>query len=1091
MKRASAAGWGAFVLLTAFCLVGRGDGRPAPDVRVPSPRPQPPSSPAFADYGQLPLQFIPNRGQTSGAGAFYVVGRDKTIDFGPGGLTFVFSRPSSEGPGRRDARRWAVKVDFIGAVPGIVPAALEESGTVVSYFRGRPDDWKTGLAACSKIAYRDLWPGIDLVYQGTYDRLKYEFVVRPGADPARIRLAVRGAETFGITADGRLEILTPAGGLEDDAPVAYQEIGGARRNVPVSYDLDAGRYGFTIGDYDRGRTLVIDPSTFIYCGFIGGGGDDRGQAIAVDGEGCAYIAGLTASPSLPVTVGPDPTSNGIVDAFVAKVNAEGTGLVYCGFIGGADDDSGHGIGVDASGNAYVAGRTRSSQATFPVFIGPDLTYNSGAMATIGDAFVAKVGASGTSLEYCGYIGGSGEDAAHGIAVDTAGNAFVVGTTQSTHATFPVAVGPDVTHNTGSDAFIAKVDPTGASLAYCGYIGGNGGDGGRGVAVDAAGCAYVTGGVYPTLDNQGQPLLPLFPAAGGPDLTWNGDGDAFVAKVASNGSALVYCGYIGGSSSDYGHGIAVDGAGCAYVTGHTVSTEATFPVKVGPDLVYHPREGSEGGGADAFIAKVDAAGTGLDYCGYIGGGKDDYGYGVAVDASGHAYVVGETHSDQTTFPVLDWPYRKLGLYDAFLTKVLPTGAGLSYSGFIGSGGPDSGTGVAVDAAGCAYVTGSVGSNDLPAVVGPGLVMISSDDVLVAKVPAIPVVYGPEITSLSPASIRVFDPDFTLTVFGTGFQEGALVNFNYETLAETSYVSGTELRVPIRGNYFAGAAIPVVVYNPGVEVSHEAFFYVNNPVPVLASVDPAYLSGGSTGSIHVTGSHFVNTSRAYFNGQDLGNNLSSIGEGWAVVSSSMLSQSGHAEVTVFNPPPEGGTSNALTIPVTGYALSASPSSVTVKAGQKAIYTIEIAPQLGPFDNQIRFSVGERPWGCPAAFNPERVTPGASPATTTLTLSTTAGTGSAAGLLGRSAPAVPPAAGLLVLALALATGAFTCGPSARAASRRAALAVAVLFLILFVPGCGAGGGDDGPNSNGTPKGTYTVAITAQSGSMSVPLDITLVVN
>ena len=1038
----------------------------------------------------MPLTFIPNKGQVEGQAIFYVPGEDKTIYFAAGGLTFVLHGQRESTP-----ERWVVKLDFMGSNPEAVPTSVEESGAVISFFKGKPDAWKTGLSASSRIIYRELWPGIDLVYQGTFDRLKYELVVRPGADPALIRLAVRGAETFGLTADGRLKVQTPAGGFEDDAPVAYQEIGGVRREVPVSYDVDARRFGFAVGGYDRGRTLVIDPSTLIYCGYIGGGFNDQGNAIALDGEGCAYVTGWTASQSsFPVAVGPDLTPNGSfpdLDAFVAKVDATGTSLVYCGFIGGTNSDTGHGIAVDSLGNAYVAGATLSTNVSFPVLIGPDLVYNGG--SSFGDAFVAKVNAAGTSLDYCGYIGGGPDDIANAIAVDTAGNAYVTGVTLSSEVNFPVAVGPDLSFNIGSDAFIAKVVPSGATLAYCGYIGANGGESGNGIAVDSAGCAYVTGSAYPLLDSQGQPLLPVLPAVVGPDLTWNGSSDAFVAKVASDGSSLLYCGYIGGAAYDRTHGIAVDREGCAYVTGETKSSEVTFPLKVGPALTYHPQTGSFGDGYDAFLAKVGASGSDLVYCGYIGGFSDDFGYGVAVDPAGYAYVTGETDAFQSpTFPVLNWPYRKGSLMDAFVTKVLPSGAGLAYSGFIGGIVNDGGRGIAVDAAGCAYVTGYAGSHDLPTVVGPNLTHNGDDDVLVAKVPANPVIYGPEITSLSPPSISAYDPDFTLTVYGTGFLEGALVNFNYETIAETAYISATELRAQVRGNFFAGAAIPVVVYNPGVEVSHEFIFNVNNPVPVLDSVEPAYISGGYDSSIQVHGSNFVNFSIVRFNGQDIGNGVSWIGSGGAVVPYWLLAQSGNASITIFNPPPEGGSSNALVIPVTGYALDPSPDSVTLKAGQRAVYTIQVTPQLGPFDNQIKFSTGDLPRGCAAIFSQERLTPGASPGTITLTLTTKADSGGpAGGVLDGAAPLGPLAAGLLILLLALSPKFIARGSIVPAPIRRSILAGAALFLFLMVSGCGTGGGDDDPFVAGTPKGTHAVTVNATSGTMAVPLTVTLVVN
>ena len=336
---------------------------------------------------------------------------------------------------------------------------------------------------------------------------------------------------------------------------------------------------------------------------------------------------------------------------MAKVNSSGTALVYCGFIGGSDTDYGYGIAVDGSGNAYVTGHTYSTEATFPKTVGPDLTHNG-----LNDAFAAKVNSSGTALVYCGYIGGSSYDYGYGIAVDGPGNAYVTGETSSTEATFPETVGPDLTQNGSNDAFVAKVNSSGTALVYCGYIGGSSYEYGRGIAVDGPGNAYVTG-ITDSAES-------TFPETVGPDLTQNGSYDTFVAKVNSSGTALVYCGYLGGSSDDNSRGIAVDGSGNAYVTGQTDSTQATFPETVGPDLTYN------GGFSDAFVAKVNSSGTALDYCGYFGGSNGDYGVGIAVDGSGNAYVTGQTDSTQATFPETvgpDLTYNG-GSWDAFVAKV---------------------------------------------------------------------------------------------------------------------------------------------------------------------------------------------------------------------------------------------------------------------------------------------------------------------------------------------------------------------------------------------------------------------------------------
>jgi hypothetical protein len=348
--------------------------------------------------------------------------------------------------------------------------------------------------------------------------------------------------------------------------------------------------------------------------------------------------------------GPDPTFNGGFDAFVAKVNATGTALVYAGYIGGSGDDLGRGIAVDGSGNAYVTGVTSSSERSFPVLVGPDRTFNG-----IEDAFVTKVNTAGTALVYSGYIGGSAGDSGSGIALDVSENAYVAGVTRSSETSFPVLMGPDLTFNGAYDGFAAKVNAAGTALVYGGYIGGLGGDEGYSIAVDGSGHAYITGA---TASSEAS-----FPVAVGPDLTHNGGLiDAFVAKVNAAGTALIYAGYIGGSGDDRGAGVAADASGNAYVTGVTASTEASFPVAVGPVLNH------SGGTIDAFVAKVNAAGTALAYSGYIGGSGADVGGGIAVDGLGNAYVTGYTLSSEANFPVLGGHLTFYGAVDAFVAKI---------------------------------------------------------------------------------------------------------------------------------------------------------------------------------------------------------------------------------------------------------------------------------------------------------------------------------------------------------------------------------------------------------------------------------------
>ena len=701
-----------------------------------------------AALGKLPLYFIENRGQLDSRVAYVLQGRDTAVYFTAEGITFALTgraqeheaEPRQTRPALRTAafhpdsaavperQRWAITLEFLGANPGVKPVGHEPTPAVVSYFKGPQEQWKTALPTYASVVYADLWPGIDLVYSGKAGRLKYTFLVKPGADPGQIRLAYRGVTGVRLTEAGQMEIATPVGGFTEDTPYVYQEVDGQQVQVAAAYVLepasasDSHSYSFRVGAYDTSLPLVLDPVVLLYAGYIGGTGTDEGNGIAVDGAGNAYVIGTTfvTDGSFPVTVGPDLTWNGGNDAFVAKVNTAGTALVYAGYIGGSDHEQGHAIAVDSAGNAYVTGLTYSTEATFPVTVGPVLTFGGGT----GDAFVAKVNAAGTALEYCGYIGGSGFDWGFGIAVDGAGNAYVTGQTSSSEATFPVTVGPDLTWNGGNDAFVVKVNAAGTAFVYAGYIGGSSNDQGRGIAVDSAGNAYVTGDTSST--------EATFPVTVGPGLTFNGGfSDAFVAKVNAAGTALVYAGYIGGSDSDNGTDIVVDGAGNAYVTGYTNSTEATFPVTVGPDLTYN-------GAADAFVAKVNAAGTALVYAGYIGGSGDDVGRGIAVDAAGNAYVTGSTSSTEATFPVTLGPdLTHNGGADAFVAKVNPAGTAFVYAGYIGGSGQDSGHGIAVDGSGNAYVTGSTTSTEatFPVTVGPDLTFNGGTlDVFVAKVSA---------------------------------------------------------------------------------------------------------------------------------------------------------------------------------------------------------------------------------------------------------------------------------------------------------------------------------------------------------------------
>ncbi|HUW15316.1 MAG TPA: SBBP repeat-containing protein, partial [Anaerolineae bacterium] len=408
--------------------------------------------------------------------------------------------------------------------------------------------------------------------------------------------------------------------------------------------------------------------------------------------------------------------------------ADGTGLVYAGYIGGSLDDEGNGIAVDAAGSAYIVGTTQSSQATFPVSgTWLDLTQNGG-----WDAFVAKVNSTGTGLDFCGYVGGGESDYGTSIALGSGSNFYITGYTGSTQANgFPISGGPDTTFNGGDlDAFVAKIrELTGTQ--YCGYIGGSMNEWGHGIAVDAWGRAHVAGS---TLSND-----HTFPNGGGmlayvgPDAFNNGKLDAFAVRVKSDGSGLEQATYFGGTSDDEGYGIAVDDTANVYVTGKAGSPLFVFGGVPGPDT-------SHNGGAEAFVAKIIPDWSALEYGGYIGGHSADVGRGIAVDSTGAADIVGITGSDQDSFPdgngfgsVPGFDQTFNGTMDAFVVKVKPTGTGLVYATYFGGQSRDDGIGIAVDRAGNAFITGFTRSTPgtFPRTVGPDLNWNGSYDAFVAK------------------------------------------------------------------------------------------------------------------------------------------------------------------------------------------------------------------------------------------------------------------------------------------------------------------------------------------------------------------------
>lgn len=736
-------------------------------------------------YAQLPLSFVPNKGQIGAAVRYQAQRGSHSFAFGAAGATLAFARGDHAA---------VLDMRFEGALGSAGPVGERQGPGTVNYFIGDdPARWLTDLPTYEQLRYAGLWPGIDLVFRGEGGKLEYELLVGPGANVADIRLAYGGADALSIDHGGDLRIATPHGVITDARPVSYQDIAGARVPVQSRFTLGTdGTYGFAVDAYDASQPLVIDPG-LVYSTFLGGTSGDVGLGIAVDAAGSAYVTGATPSANFPTTGGAfDTTFNSGQDVFVTKLNASGTALVYSTFIGGSSNDQGFAIALDSSGSAYVTGSTGSSnyprQSGLPPFVYQQF-YGGGST----DAFVTKLSPSGANLVFSTYAGGFGADQGFGIAVHPSADVYVTGDTRSPNLRFtPNAL--QKTRKGSSDAFFLRLDRFAAAAGYMSYLGGNADDSARAIAIDAARNVYLTGGT----------TSADFPTTGGAfDTTANGSEDVFVTKLRFDGGApgsgdvyaLGYSTFLGGGGLDRGLGLALDTGGNTYVTGITASSGGTpFPTTAGAIATTY-----QGGSFDAFVTKLNATGTApLAYSTYLGGTGDDRGQGIAVGAAGVATLTGRTNS--ANFPSTPGafdPSWNLG-DDAFVTK-LGVGGGLVYSTFLGGvtgpgGNNDRGMAIALDGGGGTYVTGLANASDFPTT--PGAYDTTNNGLSDAFVTKLITVGAPFTLTLAPATDtnQVGNPHTvtaTVTDFGAQPVPGVTVRFAITgaNSASGSCVTGT--------------------------------------------------------------------------------------------------------------------------------------------------------------------------------------------------------------------------------------------------------------------------------------------------------------
>lgn len=681
------------------------------------------AAPSAEQLARMPLLFEPNRGQAAAEAEFVGRGTGYYMELGRHGSRIVV---------RDKTHSTEVRTSVVGAGSG---AKFSGEGTLPghsSYFHGKDSTkWITGLPNYARVRAAGVYPGIDLVYYGNQSQLEYDFLVAPGADAGQIRLHFDGVASLAKDRSGDLTLKTAAGNLVQRKPEVYQTVHGVRRPVESGFHLVGAKdVTFRVGPYDHTLPLVIDP-VLVYSSFLGGRDLDAGNAVAADNAGYMYLTGTTFS-----------TPQGDSDVLVRKISPDGTSFVYIADLGGADNDYGNGIAVDANGSAFVGGRTASLD--FPVAAAFQKQNNG-----VNNAYVLKLDPAGTTLLFSTYIGGGNDDRGYAVAVDTQGSVYLTGISTSTD--FPTNDGAFQRNNRGGiDAFVAKFAFDGTAI-YSTLLGGGSDDRANAIAVDLKGNAYVVGETF----SDG------FPQTNAPfQHSRHGSLDAFVTELNPDGSQLVFSTFSGGSGDDSAGGVAVDLAGNIYVVGSTTAGNG-FDV---PNRSYNT--GYNGGASDIFVSKYTSGGQSLAWTTFLGSHGGDYGNAISVDANGTVYVAGDTDSNQ--YPVTRDAVQgnRGGGVDAVFSVLDTDGQNLLYSTFYGGSGDDSAVGLAVNLRGEVFLTGSTTSPDLA--ISQGAVQQlpggGASDAFLAKINLADSSIPGAITVLPSANLP--SPSSAASVFGRG-------------------------------------------------------------------------------------------------------------------------------------------------------------------------------------------------------------------------------------------------------------------------------------------------------------------------------------
>ncbi len=1066
----------------------------------------------------LPLYFEPNRGQFSRGVSFAARLPQYQLALSPAGL--MLALPSKAKTAR------IVRLNFVGANRNAQMRGRKPLPGRVNYFLGRdPKDWHAGIPTYAQVEMRRIYPGIDLVYYGRRRRLEYDFRLAAGADPRQIAFRLGGGPSARLSLDprGDLQIATAAGELRFRKPVIYQRTGRRRRMVPGGYRLlSRNRVGFRLGRYDRQRPLVIDP-VLVFSTYLGGSGQDEASAIAVDAAGNAYIAGYTNSTDFPTTSGAFlntcSSCSSAYDsflAFVAKLSADGTQLIYATYLGSNSNPAltvASGIAVNAAGDAYIAGST--SDANFPVTTG---ALESTLACQCEAGFATELNPTGSALVYSTFVGGAGGNQpasnlrsnAHAITLDSAGDAYITGNTSN--PSFPVTAGAFQTTNPspGQDSgFLTKLNPAGTGAVFSTYIGGSGLDFLNAIALDSSGNVYVAGSST-SLD---------FPATAGAYQTGSYGNTGVIAKFTPGGT-LVFASYLSGTRGGGISALAVDGSGAAYVTGIAAGALSSSAV----NAQYAP-----------FIAKLHPAGCALlaaDYPPLSNAGIYDAGTGIAVDPAGDIFFAGNATEGNMESKYAGIHALQPAMSDNpdFIGEYDPSGQELKFfTPLGGSYSVDEIHGIALGPQGDLYVTGRTSAFDFP--LAPANAFQSDPPMdstgaatFVARInpgpasgvfltrhtltwPTLPM-YDNEALAIGLENNQATALNISSLTLG-GSDDFTLVDMskfpNPPPACSGSIAPGTGCAVflnfsptslgPIQGTLTIaddGAGSPRTIALNG---AGEQDFSLQTSGPAL-SIMPgqtaqfwisAKMPPGAPNNLTITlACSNLAPATCSFNPTTITTNSGS-----------------STTLTVGNVPAGGvkfqvtGTSGTqsstvpLEVDIEDFTMTGNPTSASISPGQTASYTLNITA-LNGLTGDVNMSCTGAPSEAVCSVNPSPVslTAGNSTVSATVNITTTAPTGLAPWGKPQPPPRKWPSPRMLAWCLGFGLALWL------ALRRRKALAVAGLTLsLVWLLSCGggspSGGGGGGYHDPGTPAGTYTLTLTGVIGSASHSVQLTLVVN